>query len=141
LNAEGEQTGEGCVYPSDVPTLMAQLAHPGPTWRGYMDEMGTDPLRESATCGHPAVGAADNTQTAQGAALFDQYASRHDPFVYFHYVIDNTAECSADVVTLSQLTTDLQSAATTPNYVFITPDLCNDGHNTSCSNGDPGRPA
>jgi hypothetical protein len=138
LDASGQQTGEGCVYPTDVLTLMQQLDGAGLTWRGYMDEMGADPARESSTCGHPAVGSADNTETAESAAPFDQYATRHDPFVYFHYVADNAAECSANVVNLSQLTTDLHSAATTPNYVFITPDLCNDGHNTNCSNGDPG---
>jgi hypothetical protein len=62
----------------------------------------------------------------------------HDPFTYFHYVIDNQAECDANVVNLSQLPTDLQSAATTPNYVFITPNACDDGHDQPCANGQPG---
>ena len=33
---------------------------------------------------------------------------------------------------------DLSSAASTPNYVFITPDLCGDGHDATCA--DPKRP-
>src|SRR5665213_3676468 len=33
---------------------------------------------------------------------------------------------------------DLASAATTANYSFITPDLCHDGHNSPCRNGEPG---
>jgi hypothetical protein len=127
LNASGQETGEGCVYPTGVPTLMSQLDSAGLTWRAYEDSMGADPTREAATCGHPAVGAVDNTE---GATATDQYATRHDPFVYFHSVIDNTSECNANVVNLTQLPTDLQSTATTPNYVFITPDLCNDGHDS-----------
>ena len=135
LDANGQETGQGCVYPSNVPTLMSQLDGAGLTWRAYEDSMGSDPSRESATCGHPPLGQPDKTevQTPQ-----DQYATRHDPFVYFHYVIDNTAECNANVVNLNQLPTDLRSAGTTPNYVFITPGLCNDGHDATCANGGPG---
>ncbi|MGH8233514.1 MAG: alkaline phosphatase family protein [Rhodanobacteraceae bacterium] len=33
---------------------------------------------------------------------------------------------------------DLQQVATTPNYAFVTPDLCHDGHNSPCVNGEPG---
>ncbi len=127
IDSSGQENGEGCVYPADVPSLMSQLDAAGLTWRAYEDGMGADPTRESATCGHPTVGEPDNTE---GATATDQYATRHDPFVYFHYVIDNASECNADVVNLSRLTTDLQSVTTTPNYVFVTPDLCNDGHDS-----------
>lgn len=136
MDAAGQENGEGCIYPADVPSLMSQFDGAGITWRGYMDGMGADPSRESSTCGHPPVGSADNTQTATAK---DQYATRHDPFVYFHYVIDNQAECDANVVNLqSFLPHDLASAATTPNYVFITPNLCDDGHDATCANGGPG---
>jgi hypothetical protein len=97
--------------------------------------MGADPTREAATCGHPPVGAADNTQAATAT---DQYATRHDPFVYFHSVIDNAAPCAGHVVNLNGLTNDLKSIKTTPNYAFITPDLCADGHDATCA--DPARP-
>jgi hypothetical protein len=105
------------------------------TWRGYMESMGADPTRESATCGHPAVGSPDNTE-AQAAT--DQYATRHDPFVYFHSIIDNTGRCAAGVVPLTRLAGDLSTYSTTPTLSFITPDLCNDGHDSSCLNGGPG---
>ncbi len=135
LDMNGQETGEGCVYPANVPSLMSQFDAAGLTWRAYEDSMGSDPSREAATCGHPAVGSPDNTQTETAA---DQYATRHDPFVYFHYVIDNAPECNANVVNLNQLPTDLASAATTPNFVFITPGLCDDGHDATCANGGPG---
>jgi hypothetical protein len=141
LASNGQQTGEGCVYPAAVPTLMSQLNGAGLTWRAYEDGMGADPARDNpgnqgdVDCGHPIVGTADQTE---GETASDQYATKHDPFVYFHSVIDDQAECDADVVPLSRLSADLQSAATTPNYVFITPSLCDDGHDASCDNGGAG---
>ena len=83
----------------------------------------------------PRLGLDDPTQAVTAT---DQYMMHHDPFVYFHYVIDNPAECNADVVNLTRLPADLASAATTPNYVFITPNACNDGHEAPCPNGQPG---
>jgi hypothetical protein len=133
--ADGQLPGSGCVYPASVPSLPGQLDSAGLTWRAYMDGMGADPSRESATCGHPAVGSSDQTQTA---TAMDQYAARHDPFVYFHAVIDNQPYCDSHVVALSQLASDLASVGTTPSFSFITPSLCNDGHDTPCANGQPG---
>jgi hypothetical protein len=144
--ANGIQQGAGCVYPSAVTTLADQLDADGLTWKGYMEDMGNDPTREAANCGHPAVGASDPSFTAEAA---DGYATRHDPFVYFHSIIDNTTECNQDVVPLGDtsgnlpagalpgttgLVTDLQSVATTPNFSFITPNLCDDGHDYPCTN-------
>jgi hypothetical protein len=144
--ANGIQQGAGCVYPSAVSTLANQLDADGLTWKGYMEDMGNDPSREAANCGHPAVGASDPSFTAEAA---DGYATRHDPFVYFHSIIDNTAECDQNVVPLGDtsgnlpagalpgttgLVTDLQSVATTPNFSFITPNLCDDGHDYPCTN-------
>jgi phosphatidylinositol-3-phosphatase len=135
LDSAGQETGEGCVYPANVPTLMGQLQTRRLTWRGYMDGMGANPLRESASCGHPLLNTPDLTEAATPT---DQYASRHDPFVYFHSVIDNASLCDANVVNLDRLPGDLSSAAKTPNYVFITPNLCDDGHDAKCANGGPG---
>jgi phosphatidylinositol-3-phosphatase len=67
--------------------------------------MGNDPARDHGTsdplggtdCAHPVVGAVDTTNSAES---IDQYADRHNPFIYFHSVIDNTAECDANVVPL-----------------------------------------
>jgi phosphatidylinositol-3-phosphatase len=129
LDASGQALGAGCVYPPMVRTLPDQLEAAGFSWKAYMEDMGNDPHREPASCGHVAVGAADPTSVARRG---DQYAAKHDPFVYFHSIIDNQARCDAHVVNLSHLPQDLTSAATTPNYVFITPNLCNDGHDAKC---------
>ncbi len=97
--------------------------------------MGADPTRESATCGHPKVGSPDNTELATPT---DMYASRHDPFVYFDSIIDHGALCDSHVVNLDALPKDLSHVSTTRNYTYITPDLCDDGHDSPCADGEPG---
>ena len=135
FDADGQIRGSGCVYPADVKTLANQLQEAGFTWKGYMEDMGRDPNREAAACAHPAIGAVDRTNTATAQ---DQYADKHDPFVYFHSIIDDHANCTAHVVNLDELPRDLQSVATTPNFSFITPNLCHDGHDAPCKDGEPG---
>jgi phosphatidylinositol-3-phosphatase len=154
----GQVVGEGCVYPASVPTIASQLDKkypPNPhthvaAWRAYEQDMGNTPSRDGGTpdptggtdCGHPAIGAPD---TAEVATSEDQYTSRHNPFVWFHSVIDNTAVCDANVVPLGtlgpdgtpspdgHLARDLKREATTPRFGFITPNLCNDGHDGTCA--------
>ncbi|MBS0579823.1 MAG: phosphoesterase [Proteobacteria bacterium] len=135
VDAHGQLAGLGCVYPAVVRTLPDQLEEAGFSWRAYMEDMGNNRAREPATCAHVAVGTADNTEEAQ---IGDQYAARHNPFVYFHSIIDDQKRCDHHVVNLALLPQDLKSAATTPNYVFITPNLCNDGHDAPCVDGRPG---
>jgi hypothetical protein len=128
----GQAIGRGCVYPASVPTIAQQLDAKGLTWKGYMEDMANDP-QAPKTCRHPDIGQADRTQVARNG---DQYATRHDPFVYFHGIIDSP-ECQANVVALGALDADLQ-AGSTPNYAFITPSLCHDGHDEPCVDGEPG---
>jgi hypothetical protein len=63
----------------------------------------------------------------------DQYATRHNPFVYFHSIIDDDKYCTDHDVPLIDgegegLEKDLHSVETTPNFAFISPNLCHDGH-------------
>jgi phosphatidylinositol-3-phosphatase len=151
--ADGVEEGLGCVYPSNIANIGTQLSAAKLRWKAYMEDMGNVSTRESVACGHPAVGAKDETQTA---AAGDGYATRHDPFVYFHAVIDEQPYCDKHVVALGSptgampqgalkgetgLATDLQTYAKTPNYVFITPDLCDDGHDSPCKNETGGATA
>jgi hypothetical protein len=135
LDAHGQLPGTGCVYPPMVKTLPDQLEAAGLSWKAYMEDMGKDPARESAACAHVPLGA---LETSQLATVSDQYAARHDPFVYFHSIIDDQARCDAHVVNLERLPQDLRSVATTANYIFITPNLCNDGHDAECVDGRRG---
>lgn len=141
ITPDGQAIGSGCVYPSTIKTLPDQLKAARKTWRAYMGDMGNDPKRESATCGHAQLNQVDNTESAEPPSLAvplgDQYAARHNPFVYFHSIIDSP-DCNSNVVNLNELFKDVASEATTPNFVFITPNLCDDGHDGPCTNGQPG---
>jgi phosphatidylinositol-3-phosphatase len=85
-------------------------------------------------CRHPAIGSQDDTQSAE---VGDQYATRHNPFVYFHSIIDFPT-CQQHDVDFTHLRHDLKHLGTTPNYSFITPNLCHDGHDEPCVDGQPG---
>ena len=144
---DGIQQGDGCVYPAVIPTLTNQLDADGLTWKGYEEDMGNDPTRDGGiTCGHPPIGSSDPTTFAEAQ---DGYTTRHNPFMYFHSIIDNTAECNQNVVPLGDtegkmppgtprgvtgLVKDLKSVSTTPNFSIITPNLCDDGHDYPCTN-------
>jgi hypothetical protein len=88
------------------------------------------------------------TGTQQLSSTTDQYADRHNPFIYFHSVIDNERACDNEVVPLGTVTLgaggsantfsghlaqDLASPNTTPAFSFITPNLCDDGHDATCA--------
>ncbi len=62
------------------------------------------------------------------------YAQKHDPFIYYDDIRNNPARCNR-IVPLDQLTADLQANAL-PDFVWITPNLCNDMHDCSISTGD-----
>jgi phosphatidylinositol-3-phosphatase len=128
--------------------------HNGPLlWRMYGEDMGDDPARDYGTpdplggtdCAHPPVGGSD---LSNGAAPDDRYATRHNPFVYFHSVIDDPARCAAHVVPLGRLKLgthgrpdrfsghlyrDPRRPETTPKFMFVTPNLCNDGRDAFCA--------
>lgn len=135
LDADGQLHGEGCVYPASVTTVVDQLEAAGYDWKGYMEDMGKDPAREAAACGHAVIGTKDTTNHATPD---DQYADKHNPFIYFHSIIDDAARCARHVVNLDHLQSDLEHIASTPNFAFITPNLCHDGHDKPCKNGEPG---
>src|SRR3954447_23934966 len=121
IGADGQAMGQGCVYPAAVKTVADQLEAKGLTWKGYMEGM-------KSPCQHPSIGAHDETQTASAE---NQYAARHNPFVYFHSIIDRPA-CAQNDVPLDRLAADLNKASSTADFNFITPDLCHDGHDTPC---------
>jgi len=142
----GIQQGAGCVYPHNVKSLASELTAKKDTWKGYMEDMGNVASRESTTCAHPAVGAGDPSFSAVSG---DGYVTRHNPFVYFHAIVDSASVCDSQVVPLGTTTgtlpsgtptgftglvTDLKSITTTPNFSFITPNLCDDGHDYPCVN-------
>jgi hypothetical protein len=153
----GQVDGSGCVYPAAVQTIGDQLdalssgysQNQQLSWRQYAEDMGNDPARDFGTadpmggtdCAHPASGGTfPNVSTTT-----DQYAIRHVPFLFFHSVTDDQAYCEQHVVPLGTVSTtatgdqfsghlaqDLAQARTTPAFSFVTPNVCNDGHDATC---------
>jgi phosphatidylinositol-3-phosphatase len=141
----------GCIYGKNVANLPGQLDRAGLGWRAYMEDMGNDPAREAKTCGHPDLGVGtDNTNLAEAPSVAvppgDAYTTRRNPFVYFHSILDDAESCARHVVNLDLLPGDLAGERTTPNFVYIAPNLCNSGHDgvgtgqpgSTCANWDPG---
>ena len=63
------------------------------------------------------------------------YMQKHNPWIYYNDIRTNAARCSGHVVPYTQLGADLASGSV-PNYVWITPDMCNDMHDCSIATGD-----
>ena len=95
-----------------APNLVDALEAGNKTWRAYMESMPSPCFVGDA---YP-------------------YAQKHDPFIYFDDVRTNPRRCQ-NIVPLTQLQSDLASG-TTPDFVWITPNLCNDMHDCSTGTGD-----
>jgi hypothetical protein len=147
LNSDGQVVGEGCVYPLGVSTIADQVyATHRLTWKAYMEDMGKasrndtrGEVDERSRCRHPPVlripqpDRTFDSVSAYSRSKEDQYATRHNPFVYFHSIIDDDEYCKDHDVPLVDTTgegleKDLRRVETTPNFAFISPNLCHDGH-------------
>jgi hypothetical protein len=124
----GQVTGRGCVYPNTVVTLADQVTAAGKQWKAYLADMG------GSTCMHPDSNATD-AGPLPGAG--NDYATRHNPFVYFHSLLD-LGGCSSDDVALTGLARDLRVAKRTPRYAFIAPGACDEPGAGSCAGGQAG---
>jgi phosphatidylinositol-3-phosphatase len=120
--------GNGCVYPRAVGTLPGQLVAAGLSWRGYFQDL-------ARPCQHSRLGARERWSAATPR---EQYATRHNPFVYFRSIIGRPSYCKAHVRPLTALAKDLQRTSTTRTLSYITPDLCHDAHDARCADGGPG---
>ncbi len=107
------QSGGGCVYPDNFPTVADQLAGAGLTWRAYAEN-----IPSPCSLVHDAPG---------------NYERKHNPFPFFMSVRDS-GQCTANDVGLDALPTDLANGPA--NVSFIFPDECNDGH-TDCTGTNP----
>ncbi|MCI4344087.1 MAG: alkaline phosphatase family protein [Thermoplasmata archaeon] len=63
------------------------------------------------------------------------YMVKHNPFVFYQDIVNNTSRCDHHVLNFSSWNADVASG-NIPNYAFITPNMINDGHDTSTSYAD-----
>lgn len=94
-------------------TLVDQLESIHKSWKAYMESM-------PSSC---FIGSSGD------------YAQKHDPFIYFDDIRSNPNRCK-NIVPLTQLESDLAALTTTPNFIWISPNLCHDMHNCSVATGD-----
>jgi hypothetical protein len=121
-NSGGQVPGAGCVYPNTVLTIADQVTAAGKQWKAYLAGMGPTP------CMHPdSNAAADGRLPGTGA----DYAVWHNPFVYFHSLLD-LGGCSTGDVALQRLARDLRSAKRTPTYAFVAPGQCDEPGAAAC---------
>lgn len=100
---------------------------------------GTSLLDEFLAKGLTAKGYFDGMTTPCTLTNPGTYRAHHDPLIYFDDMWTNTAPgslCYTHVRPFSDLATDLQSAATSPNWAFVKPDNCHDTHDCSITTGD-----
>lgn len=97
----------GCVVHGR--TLVDQLESAHLSWAAYMEDM---------------------PHSCFTGSVFDRYAKKHDPFMYIPSIRGNSVRC-ARVRPLTGLIHDL-SGRSAPQFVWITPNLCHDGHD--CGN-------
>jgi phosphatidylinositol-3-phosphatase len=120
---------EACLFPVETLSYVDQLATAQFTWRAYFEGM-ADATGKPANCVHPEPGATE-TPVPGG------YSAVLNPFVYFHTLLD-LGECSANDVPLTELEKDLRKAKKTPNFSYISPNLCNAGVTPGqCAAGTP----
>jgi len=99
------------------PNIIDQIVGAGLTWRAYMEDM-------PSNCYGSDSG---------------NYAVRHNPFVYYDDIVSNTTRCNQVVpagTADSTLLADLASTSTASNYMWLTPNTCNDMHDCDIPTGD-----
>jgi hypothetical protein len=127
-NRKGVVAGSGCVYPVETLTVADQLVGAQLKWHAYMEGM-VDAAGKPDTCVQPEPDTAETP--VQGG-----YSARLNPFVHFHSLLD-LGDCSENDVPLTELEQDLRKIETTPNYSYVSPNLCNAGLSGQCAAGGP----
>jgi hypothetical protein len=118
-----------CVYSAETVSLPDQLSIAKFSWRAYMEGMVNPETGQPDNCVYPQPGAP--TEAAPGG-----YAPQLNPFVYFHSLLD-LGDCAANDVPFTELEKDLKKVDSTPNYSYISPNLCDAGVSGQCPAGGP----
>ncbi len=123
----------GCSA-GNATNIVDSLEANGLTWKAYMEDY---PGICTNNC------SPGNCYLGDGG-ISGQYVPRHNPFVYFDDIVNSSARCSRIVPANSGgngapddlLLADLQSPSNSSNFMWLTPNLCNDMHDCSVSTGD-----
>ena len=97
------------AIPSNYTTIVDLLEPKGLTWRAYQEDAPTPCFKDFQSNG--------------------EYFRKHNPFIIYDSIANNATRCN-NVVPATQLQADL-AAGNMPNYAFYTPNIVNDGHNST----------
>jgi hypothetical protein len=114
--ANGLVSGVGCVYPETALTIGDQVSSSGHVWRAYIEDQGKQ------ACVHANSNALDDLALPGAGPGYD---SRHNPFIYFHSLLD-LGDCATDDVDLSKLPAALSAVSKTATFSFLAPSACGD---------------
>ena len=89
----------------DAPSLPDLLEAGGKTWKTYQEDL-------PVPCFIGDEG---------------DYRQKHNPFIYYDPIREDAKRCEEGIVSLDVLEDDLQNNEL-PDFIFITPDMCNGGH-------------
>ena len=96
-----------------APNLVDQLQAAGISWKAYLEGLP-----------HPCF----------LGAQAGSYAKKHDPFAYYQDIADSQTRCRL-LVGFESLAADLR-AGTLPTFAWVSPNLCDDGHDCSLRAAD-----
>jgi phosphatidylinositol-3-phosphatase len=101
----------GCVV--SATNIVDQLEGAGISWRAYLEDV---------------------PRPCFGGAQAGGYAKKHNPFAYYTDIARSPRRCER-LVGFQRLAGDLR-AGRLPTYVWISPNLCDDGHDCGVAAGD-----
>jgi hypothetical protein len=105
---------ENPTYTIDAPNIGDLLDAAHESWKGYLQS---------------ANGPCDDT-------VHGWYWDDDLPFLYFRDVRERPSYCSAHLVPLNELATDLQRTSTTPAFAWVSPNDCTDMESCGITAGD-----
>ncbi len=104
-------------------SIVDRIESAGLTWRAYMEDMPSPCYKSN----------------------FGNYTSLTDPFIFYKSIGGNSTRCASHVVPANSsgkglpddnLVNALGSTSTASNYIWLTPNLCDNMHNCSILRGD-----
>ncbi len=96
-----------------APNIVDQLEAAHISWKAYLEDA-PEPCFKGAGAGG--------------------YAKKHNPFIYYDDISGSPARCDK-LVGFDQLSSDLRGGRL-PTYAWISPNLCDDGHDCGVAGGD-----
>jgi phosphatidylinositol-3-phosphatase len=121
------------AFPFPAPNIVDRMESTRLTWKAYMEDYPTNCAFQN-----PTYCSSGNCYVGYGG-VSGEYDNEHDPFVYYNDTTNNPSRCAKIAPANSgtgypddRFINDLSSTITASNLMWLTPNLCDDGHD-KCS--------